>query len=119
VKERLQTGSTVTWGFHPEKGDAVTAEFTVVESDLGERIESIRKRLEDPKPSVLRQIVAQLYLGEGLACAAYEEARAVADQTPSAKGALAIMQAALIGMELEESPLWNDLRRRVAGLEPR
>jgi hypothetical protein len=104
VKSALKDGSEVTWGFHPEQGPPVTAAFKLVELDLAARVERIRQRLA-AKPLVARQLVAQLYLSEGLACAAYEEARTVV-----ARRAHAIMQAALSRMALEGSWLWNDLR---------
>jgi hypothetical protein len=104
VKSTLKDGSEATWGFHPEQGSPVTASFKLVEVDLAGRVESIRQHLA-VKPLVARQLVAQLYLSEGLAYAAYEEARPVV-----ARRAHAIMQTALSKMGLEDSWLWNELR---------
>ncbi|MHC4163107.1 MAG: serine/threonine-protein kinase [Planctomycetota bacterium] len=119
VKSALKNGSRVSWGFYPEQGPSVTARFNVVKVDLERRMQSIHKRLGTSKPLVARQLVAQLYLSKGLAYAAYAEARAVVEQAAKAEQALAIMKAALAKMKLKDSPLWNELHGRGAGLPRR
>ncbi len=117
VKAALRRGSKASWGFVPAgKGGKVTAEFEVVDPDLGRRMQSIEKRLRGQPPIVMQHLRAQLYLDKGLHCAAMHEAREILSKVEQSEKACAILQAALRAMKLTESQLWADLLGHTAKL---
>lgn len=113
-------GGTVTWGFFPEKGKAVTAKFTVVRKDssLDRRLKSLDKRLRDQPPVVKEQMLAQLFLNKGYYMAALNHAWAALAIMKDAPQAAAVLQGAARRMDLEDTPLWDEVVMLVEAVPP-
>jgi len=111
VRARLKPGDTFEWGFYPETGAPRVATCTLVETPPA--IGQIEQDLKDQAPSVRARLLAQAFLREHLFLAAYRLASGLAEGGQDDEEALAVMQAALEGMGLQQSPPWDDLLRRI------
>ena len=117
VKDALAKGGTVTWGFHPTKGKAVTARFKIVrDARLDKRVAKMEKRMKGQDERLLQQMRAQLYLNKKLYYPAYLEARRVVEASENAPAAVAIMQSALQRLKLKKTVLWAEVQEKATGL---
>lgn len=104
-------GGTVTWGFYPKKGKAITEKFKVVKRDasLAKRLESMDKRMASQPEVVQHQLRAQLYLNKKYFVAAMNEAQLAIEKAESAPQAVAILTAAARRMKLTKTPIWSEI----------
>jgi predicted Ser/Thr protein kinase len=107
AKAALKPGDTFEWGFYPEKGAPRIVTCTLVADTRP--TEEMERELVEQDPSVVALLRASVLLRDKLFLAAYREASKLADKPHG----LAVMQKALQGMKLEETPLWKDLINRV------
>lgn len=117
-----KAGQAVTWGYYPEKGKPVTAEFTIVKEDprLLEQIAKAEKRAGTADSYLATVMRAQLYLNKRLYYAAFREAqRALEKGSEDATQAFAVIQASLRAMKLHKSALWTDLQASFPGVRGR
>jgi hypothetical protein len=115
-------GQAVTWGYFPEKGKPVTAQFTIVKEDprLLEQIAKLEERVGTADSYLFTAMRAQLYLNKRLYYAAYKEAQqALLRGSEDATQAFAVIQASLRAMKLHKSALWADLRANFDGVRGR
>jgi hypothetical protein len=105
----LRAGDEFEWGFYPEKGEPTVAKCKVVAHPA--RIAEMAADLKDQDPAVRSNIIARAMLEEGLCCAAYREAKGLADAGKADERVLGVMQRALEALDLEDTALWADLIR--------
>jgi hypothetical protein len=104
----LSPGEHVVWGYYPDQGMPVTAEFTVTRKELEPRLARIAVRTRDQPKALCAHLRAQAMLDAGLHLAAYREARAVLDENPADRRAGVVMQHALDGLKLRDTAPWRE-----------
>jgi hypothetical protein len=125
VLSALKPGAQVTWGFHPEKGKAVTAKFKVVKDDarIQKRLARIEKQMAGQDEIAICQVRGQLFLNKKLYTAAYlEGARALElskDLEEKPSQALAVMQGAAQRMKLRKTPIWEEIEQQIIEIPQR
>ena len=112
VLKLLKPGVTCVWGFWPLKGEPTTRMFKVQPHELDEQLAEIGAALDQTNPGIADLMRAQLFVKYGFHLAAYNAARKVGDSVY----ALRIMQHALRGMGLENTPVWAEWQRRFDAL---
>ncbi len=117
VVSAAKAGKTITWGYYPKKGRAVTATFAVVKEDptLIRRLQQVEEKLAGQSPLLVGQMQAQLLLNKRLYYAAFRKARWVAQHAERAPQAYSIMQAALRQMKLHKTRLWMEAEGPAGG----
>ena len=112
-------GHEIEWGFYPKGSSAAhsTTTFRMAADDLEAQIQEMAKALGKQDPRLIANMRANLFLKHELFHAAYREATASLKQGPLSEHACAILQAALRGMRLEGSPLWNEMYSYVDRLQ--
>jgi hypothetical protein len=121
VRDALRFGDVVTWGFYPadRAAPAATAQFVIAPDDGPAAADLARMApvLEKQDARLAAALRGSLFLKHGLFYAAYREASAAEEPGPAA---LAVMQAALRGMELDSGTrVWTALTRRIDRLPER
>jgi len=111
AKAALKPGDKFEWGFFPEKGDPVVARCTLVAEPKG--LGDMERDLSEQDPSLVALLRVKLLLKEKLFLAAYREAARLADAGKFGNDPLAVMQQAVKGMGLEETPIGQDLVERI------
>ncbi len=111
AKAALKPGDEFEWGFYPEKGAPRIAKCKLVADPPA--LEKMERDLAEQDPTVRSLFRATGFLKEGLFLAAYREASQLAEAGKADEDILAVMQKALEGMKLEDTPLWDDLIDRV------
>jgi hypothetical protein len=111
AKAALKPGDEFEWGFYPEKGDPTVSKCKVVaDSDAAKRIET---DLAGQEPSQVAMLRAKQFLKEGLYLAAYREASRLAEAGKFGTEPLAVMQRAVAGMKLTDTPLEEEINEKV------
>lgn len=119
VVSALKSGAIVTWGFFPVQGKPAAVRFRVVRDDerLAKRLQRMEERLAGHPEVTLAQMRAQLYLNRNLYTAAYLEGRRALDLAEGAAvppaQALAVMQGAARRMDLQGTPLWQEIEEEI------
>jgi len=108
VRATLRPGDRVEWRFVPDQGTPVSAEFVVSDKDLATRFAKIAERTREQPKGVAAHVRAQVLLDAGLCCAAWREAKALADANPKDRRAWLVMQHALARMQLRDTAPWRE-----------
>lgn len=101
-------GATLTWGFHPDDGEAVVVETHIV-ADPVLAMDAHADMLAEQPEELVRLLRSRALLAEGLAQAAYDEARALAAAQPDNLHAWETARSALHKLELLESELYLEV----------
>ncbi len=72
IATNLAVGDKVTWGFHPEQGEPITATFSVVDKDVSAVLAAVKKGLASQPKAAVTHIIAQVYTDAGLHYAAHQ-----------------------------------------------
>jgi hypothetical protein len=95
AREALRAGATLTWGWWPKGGVAVTAEIRLVADDVAPVLSAIERRLAVQPEASRRHLKAQAMLDRGLFTGAYLEAQRLVAEDPDDLRAQAVMEQAL------------------------
>ena len=119
VRAGIKKGKKITWGYHPPKGRAITAQFEVVSEDkrLDYRMKKLEERVANQPDLVREQLRAQLLLNKRYFYAAFKTAANVVRQCSEVPPqAIAVMQGALRGMKLSKTAVWKETTEFARGV---